>query len=203
MATNGPSDLDTDPGPAPAPPTPAGGGLPFFNLGRGAKGLALVMFFLPWVTVSCAGQELITMSGYDLATGTISMRNPMTGAVESPPGNAQGGDLPVLIAAILILGSLVVTFVLRRQLAALIAMAGCALAAAAISYTAFVKVPNSTNTGPMAPGAGGGDAAAMGMNEQQLAEMIQVNYGIGLWLTLAALVAAIVLNFLARSRASP
>lgn len=207
MATNGPSDLDTEPGPAPAPPPPpsSGGGLPFFNLGRGAKGLALVMFFLPWVTVSCAGQELITMSGYDLATGTLSMRNPMTGAVESPPGSTQGGDLPVLIAAILIVASLVVTFVLKRRLAALVAMAGCALAAAAISYTVFVKVPNSTNTGPMAPGggAGGGDAAAMGMNEQQLAEMIQINYGIGLWLTLAALVAAIVLNFLARSRASP
>ena len=142
------------------------------------------------------------MSGYDLATGTLSMRNPMTGAVESPPGSTQGGDLPVLIAAILIIAALVLTFVLKRQLAALIAMAGCALAAAAISYTAFVKVPNSTTEGAAAPG-GGGDAAAMGMNEQQLADMIQINYGIGLWLTLAALVAAIVLNFLARGRASP
>ena len=203
MATNGPSDLGPEPTPtpAPAPPPPADSGGGLFNLGRGAKGVALLCFLLPWITISCAGQELATMSGLDLARGTISFSSNMPGGMAAP-ASSQGGDLPVMLAGILIVAALVLTFVLRRQLAALVAMTLCALAAAAISYTAFVKVPNSTNESAAAPG-GGGDAAAMGMNQQQLAEMIQINYGIGLWLTLGALIAAIVLNFLARGKASP
>lgn len=32
--------------------------------------LILVCFFLPWITVSCGSQEIATVSGYELATGT-------------------------------------------------------------------------------------------------------------------------------------
>ena len=70
----------------PAGPT---GGLPLFNLARGAKGAALLLFLLPWVTVSCAGQDLVSMSGMDLATGTVTVRNPITGATEAPPAAGE------------------------------------------------------------------------------------------------------------------
>jgi hypothetical protein len=43
------------------------------NLGRIAKVVALLLFVLPWVTVSCADQTLVSMTGVNLATGHISM----------------------------------------------------------------------------------------------------------------------------------
>ena len=35
-----------------------------------AAGVVLVCFFLPWITVSCEEQELFTLSGWDMSTGT-------------------------------------------------------------------------------------------------------------------------------------
>lgn len=181
----------------------APGGLPLFNLARGAKGVALLLFLLPWVTVSCAGQDLVSMSGVDLATGTVTMRNPITGATETPPGAGPGGDMAVIAAASLIIASLVLTFVLRRSQAALLAMAGSAAAAALLCYTVFVRLPGEMRDTPLAPGGQSGRTEALGMNAQQMAELVRINIEIGFWLTLAALAAAIVLNFMARSSAGP
>ena len=49
--------------------------------------------------------------------------------------------------------------------------------------------------------AGGGDPASMGMNQQQIADMIQIDHAPGFWLTLVALIAAVALNLMSRSRA--
>lgn len=185
MASNGPDPLARAAAPA--------GGSTLFNLARGAKLAALLLFFLPWVTVSCAGQELASMSGYDMAVGSVTVTNPMTGASETPPGAGER-DLPVLVAGALILVSLVLTFVLARGLAALIAAGGAAGAAILIGYTVFVRVPAKMHGGSM----GGGDPASAGFNEQQLAEMIRVEHAIGLWLTLLALAAAVALNLMSR-----
>jgi len=190
--------MATEPvGPDPATPpaaTTASGSM-FYNLGRGAKLVALLFFFLPWVTVSCAGQELVSMSGYDLAMGSVSVTNPMTGASETPPGAGER-DLPVIAAAALILLALGATFVLARGTGTLVGAGGALLAALLISYTVFVRLPGKMREGPA--GGAGADASAMGMNEQQLAEMIQVNHATGFWLTLLALAAAIALNLMAR-----
>lgn len=51
------------------------------NLARGAKIIALLLFILPWVTISCAEQTLVSMSGVDLASGSVTMNNP------APPGS--------------------------------------------------------------------------------------------------------------------
>lgn len=188
--------MATEPvGPDPAAP-PAGNaarGSLFYNLGRGAKLVALLLFFLPWVTVSCAGQELASMSGYDLAMGSVTVTNPMTGASETPPGAGER-DVPVIAAAALIVLALGATFVLARGAGALVGAAGALLAALLISYTVFVRIPGKMESGPGA----GADAAAAGMNEQQLAELIQVNHATGFWLTLLALATAIALNLMAR-----
>jgi len=157
------------------------------NLARIAKVLALLLFVLPWVTVSCAEQTLISMSGLDLATGSLTMTNPMTGVSESPPGAARGGDMLVIIGALLILLSLAATFVLKGR-------TGSMAAIAALAYTVLVRIPDSAREGALA-GSGGG--ASQGMNQAQIAEMVRVNIEIGFWLMLAALAAAVVLNFLA------
>jgi hypothetical protein len=166
------------------------------NLARVAKVIALLLFVLPWVTVSCAEQTLISMSGVDLATGTITMTNPVTGVSESPPG-AGKGDLLVIAGAVLILLSLAATFVLRSRAGTLAALAGSALAGASLGYTVLVRIPTSARAGALTSGGGGGS----GMSQAQLAEMVHVNIEIGFWLTLAALAAAIVLDVLALKEA--
>lgn len=198
------------PPPAPTPPA-AGGGGGLFNLARGAKGIALLLFLIPWVTVSCGGTEFASMSGLDLATGSIDVRNPMTGQLESPPGGPNGGgrgnDMWIIAAAGLILAGLVLTFVLPRAIAALLAAAGSVGAAGLIGYTVLARLPAEMRAQPMTPpggGAGGGGGAAdLGMNAQQLAEMIKVEPTTGFWLVMAALAAAVALNLMARGRAGP
>lgn len=184
-------------------PSGASGSLPLFNLARGAKGVALLLFLLPWVTVSCAGQDLVSMSGVDLATGTVTMRNPITGATETPPGAGPGRDMAVIAAALLIIASLALTFILGRSQSALLAMAGSAAAAALLCYTIFIRLPGEMRNAPLAQGGRGEGAEALGMNAQQMAEMIQINIQIGFWLTVAALMAAVVLNFMSRSNPGP
>jgi hypothetical protein len=173
------------------------------NLARIAKVLALLCFFLPWVTISCAEQTLVSMSGYQLATGQVTMTNPMTNQVESPPG-VNGGDMLVIVGAVLILAALAATFILKGRNGFIAAIAGAALAGGALCYTVLVKIPAdalTSTTGPASGGAGG--AGSMGPTPEQLAQMIQVKTEMGFWLTILALAAAIVLNFLAMRGSAP
>jgi len=173
------------------------------NLARIAKVLALLFFLLPWVTVSCAEQTLVSMSGYQLATGNVTMVNPMTNQTESPPG-ANGGDMLVVVAAVLILAALAATFILKGRNGFLAAIGGCALAALALCYTVLVRIPAAAHTNPAgAASAGGGGAGSMGPTPEQIAQMIKVEPQMGFWLTILALVAAIVLNFLAMKAPGP
>lgn len=202
--------MASEPGPAGAAPPPAtpaparGGGSGLFNLARGAKGIALLLFFLPWITVSCAGTELASMSGYELATGSFSVRNPMTGEVQAPPAD-QRGDIWAMAAAGAIVAAIAVTFVLPRAIAALIAAAGALSAVGMIGYTVLVRLPGEMRASPMVRGASGADASVADapMNAQQLAELIKVEPTTGFWAVLAVLIAAAVLNVMARSRAGP
>jgi hypothetical protein len=85
----------------------ASGGL--FNLARGAKAIALLLFLVPWVTVSCGGTE-VSMTGYELATGTTGGSS---GGGAATPGT-RDADFWVIAAAALILAGLALTFVLPR-----------------------------------------------------------------------------------------
>jgi hypothetical protein len=166
------------------------------NLARIAKIVALLLFVLPWVTISCAEQTLVTMSGVDLATGHVMMHNPMTGATESPPGS-NGGDIWVIVAAVLILAGLAATFVLKGKNALIADMAGAGLAAAALAYTVLVRIPHSAHAGAAGPATPGGPSP------EQIAQMIQIKVQIGFWLTLLALLAAIMFDVLAMKRPAP
>jgi hypothetical protein len=173
------------------------------NLARIAKILALLFFVLPWVTVSCAEQTLATMSGVDLATGQVTMFNPVTNRTENPPG-ATGGDMLVVAAAALILAALAATFFLKGRNGFLAAIGGCALAAAALCYTVLVRIPGSARLDPAAAlGGPPGGAGSMGPTPEEMAAMIRVETQIGFWLTILALIAAIALNVLAMRPAPP
>lgn len=173
------------------------------NLARIAKVLALLLFVLPWVTISCAEQPLVSMTGVELATGHVMMHNPMTGASESPPG-ANGGDIWVILAALLIVAGLAASFLLKGKNGLIANMAGAGLAAAALAYTVLVRIPNAAHSGSAGAGAGAaGPAAPGGPSPEQIAQMIHVEVEIGFWLCLLALIAAIVFDVLALKKAAP
>ncbi len=202
----------TEPTPPPAvspppPPPPAGGGTSAANLmnfARGAKGLALLCFLLPWVTVSCAGQPLARITGVQLATGNIDPIGGgagMPGAPAAPTAQSYSVDVFALGAAILIIAGLVVTFVLARRRAALIGMITAAVAAVLIVFDVFVRIKGAAEDQIRQSGAGGGTTTGPGaeferqMQQQmeQMTQSISVDPALGFWLTLIALIAAIVL----------
>jgi hypothetical protein len=178
------------------------GFLSMTNLGRIAKVIALLLFVLPWVTVSCADQTLVSMTGIDLATGHVAMAaNPMGGASAVAPAE-HGGDFFVILGAVLILAGLAVTFILKGSKGATAAAACAALAAGSLAYTVLVRIPGTART-DATTGAGGGGSGAGGPSPEQIAEMIKVNIQIGFYLCLAALIAAVVFDFLAMKGTAP
>src|SRR5688500_15220257 len=87
--------------------------------------IAFVCFFLPWVTSSCRGQEVATLSGRELAAGTTVEVRPVSNA---PLGQTQEIEpqrrlfaIPIAAVACLALVALVVLRVLRPPLAGLLA----------------------------------------------------------------------------------
>ena len=173
------------------------------NLARIAKVVALLLFILPWVTISCADQTLVSMTGVNLATGNVTMNNPMTGATASPVGaNSSIEQYLVIAGAVLILLSLVASFLLKESKGALIGAVTAAAAAICLAYTVLVRIPGAARADG-AMGGAGGPVGAGGPTPEQIAQMIQVHVQIGFWLLLAALVAAIVLDVLAMKKAAP
>lgn len=172
------------------------------KLSGAAKLVALLLFMLPWVTVSCSGQTLVSMTGLDLARGVVSMHNPMTGAMESPPG-ANGGDMLVMIGAGLILLSLVLGLLIKGRSGALLGMVTAIGAACSLAYTVLVRIPGKAHKSTMAPGgAAGAGSAPPGMSPEQMAAMIQIHTEMGFWLVMLALVVAVVLDFMAMNRSA-
>ena len=181
-----------------------------FNIARGAKGVALLCFFLPFVTISCAGQPLAKITGVQLASGNVPPigQNGMPGAPSSGASTAAnyGVDIFALVAAILIVAALVLTFVLARRKAALLAMALSAVAAVVLVFDVFVRIKGAAteqlrqgmdSSGAAAPSGGGADFERQ---MQQMVNSISVDPAIGFWLCILALVAAIVINNMVRSR---
>src|SRR5262245_12505351 len=170
-------------------------GISMVNAARGLKLLALLFFLLPWVTVSCADQTLVSMSGYELATGSVTAHNPLTGETRKPP-DAGKPDLAVLVAAVLIAAALVLGFFLGRSRAALVAIAGPAAAVALIAYTVLIRIPARVHAGAEAE-------ASLGVDRMQISEIVRVETAAGFWLTVAALLGAVVLGWLARRGQPP
>ena len=174
--------------------------LSLLNVARALKLIALLLFFLPWVTVSCVDQTLVSMSGYDLATGAVTAHNPLTGQTSRPPG-WSAPDISVALAAILIVTALGLSFLARRA-APMAAICALALAAALIAYTVLIRLPEKAREGlsDYRPGTGGGPQI---VDQAQLLRLIRVETAAGFWLTLAALLGAIVLLGIGRRDAPP
>ena len=182
-------------GPSDPNPAAARSGLTLANVAHGLKLVALLLFLLPWVTVSCAEHTLVSLSGADLATGSVTVVNPLTGESASPPGTGEA-DLPVLLGAVLIAAALILGFVLKTRIASIVSTAALAAAAVLISYSVLYRLPERAREGATAD-------SAQGISEAQIAELIRVEVAPGFWLTLGAVLGAILLTFLARREGPP
>lgn len=104
---------------------------------RVAKVLALVLFFLPWVAVSCNGEMLVEASGFQLATGTIELPEIAT----APEGQGQAWWA---LSAMLLLGAgLVMGFVMRPARKAALAMLATAAMASALVFGGMTQMVGS------------------------------------------------------------
>jgi hypothetical protein len=176
------------------------------RFGQIAKTIALLAFLLPWVTISCGVQQIASVSGVRLATGVVSVRNPMNGAVESHSGSANWA---IMLAALAIAVALLVSFVRSGRAGALLGLVLSASAAAFSIYAVLIDIPQEVMAGMrqqqgasgMATGSGSpGDFGASFTDS--MAHMIRIDPALGFWITLFALAAACVLDWMIHRRGS-
>lgn len=126
--------------------------MPNFNtLARFAKLAALLCFFLPWILVSCSGNELVHGSGWDMMVGHLHPSDQIND-VQSRFGNEhtqQQMDKPapeifVIAAFVVIAFGLALSFAFKRRGAAM-TMLATSLLAIALSFGAFEDLKGQMN----------------------------------------------------------
>lgn len=131
--------------------------------------LALICFFLPFVTFSCQGQKVLSLSGIQLVTGSSVQQPQMFG----PPKSQNMDPEPVAIFAFLcgVLG-LALSFLKGRAGTIAPAAAGGLGAILLLAMRSFIE----------------GDVLKQG------AGVIQANYEAGLYVVVTLFLAAVALN---------
>jgi hypothetical protein len=167
----------------------------FWQWVRAAKIVALIAFFLPWVTVSCANTRLASASGWQLVTGHVSVTDPVTRATR------HGGDLNIvlLIALLCIVVGLILSFRSARKGA--LPVTATSLAALALIGFAARDWSKASLVRQAAQAQGTATGTVADVRRQLGTEVLgalRIDWQLGLWLTLGGLAAAAVLAFLSR-----
>ncbi len=186
---------DQSPPPEAGRIAPKPGRLNLGHLAQGLKIAALLLFLLPWVTISCAEQTLVQLSGLDLARGSASLINPITGERVTPSNDGRG-DIAIQLAALLIVSALGAGFALRKRIASLVTMSLLTFAAVLIAHTILYRLPNQARDKAT-------EGSVQGISEAQIANLIRFEVEPGFWLVLAALAATILLAWMSWRRAPP
>jgi hypothetical protein len=106
----------------------------FNQIARIGKLVALIGFFLPWVTVSCSNTEILQATGWQLMTGDPQPAGPLEGMADQRQQAEDSEPAVIIIAAFaVILIGLGTSLVTRAQTAA-ISMLVCAVLGIGISY---------------------------------------------------------------------
>lgn len=151
------------------------------------KGLALIAFLLPWLTVSCSGQPIVRASGLGLAIGQIDTSG-------LPVATANSNDVTanwfLLLAMAVILAGFILLF-LRAASSALAVMGTSIIAFALIvigmsrySETDLKQAVTSSQSEPPP-------------FDLALERLIHIDFDAGYWLALVALAAAATMAFMA------
>ena len=158
------------------------------SLARGLSGsalfvLVLIFLFLPWMSISCFGEEVLTVSGADIMgiTEIDDIPSDVTGD-DYGIGDALGSEAALLyVAALLAVVGAALFFLPGRQGSYTRAgIAGAGLAC----IIAFVFLSLSSVASEMGVGIGELEEAGVGISWQ-----------FGLWLSLLAFIGAIALQF--------
>ncbi|MCD2323932.1 hypothetical protein LQ953_07890 [Sphingomonas sp. IC-56] len=156
------------------------------------KAVALLAFLLPWMSVSCSNNTLVSATGFGLAAGKFTSelpgRTPATGE----------WNLYLVIAITALVMGLVIAFLRRGRTTAGLSLTTTAAALLFIwlgtsRYTKAAVLEQASKT----------RATAVSEVEQAAASMINVNWHYGYWLALAALLAAAAIAALVLSGKDP
>jgi hypothetical protein len=147
------------------------------------KGIALVAFFLPWVTVSCSNRKVMEASGWQLASGNVSLFEGYTA------GDSAHANIWIGVALLVTFMGLVLSLgPVRRALAVLIT----SLVALGTIWIGLRDVRASFLSRHAAEQQHVPyDAAAF--------SLLRIDWQIGFWLVNAALVVAAILAGIALS----
>ncbi len=153
-----------------------------WNWIRIPKGIALLAFLLPWMTVSCSDQKLVEASGFGLAFGRVTAMGQASQA-----GDGASMNVWLILALLAIAGGLYLLFTKGREAAKLVL--GTSVAALLLIVVGTWRYSKDTILAEAAKNEGGA------MDQAALA-MIQVNWHFGYWLALLSLIAAAVMAWL-------
>ncbi len=106
----------------------------FNQLARIGKIVALLGFFLPWVTVSCSGTEILSATGWQLMTGDPQPAGPLEGMADQRQQAEDSEPAIIIIAAFAVVLIGLGTSLMTRTQTAAISMLVCAVLGIGISY---------------------------------------------------------------------
>jgi hypothetical protein len=173
--------------------------MPDLNLvARIAKIVALLAFFLPWVLVSCAGNEIAHGTGWQMMTGQLEPSQQIS-SLQAQFGSASSQralDKPrpeifaIAAFAVIALG-LLASFALRRRAAAA-AMLATSLIGIVLCFGAFEHIQSAMNDSiEQSQRRGKNEESALNADlRQSIASAIRVEKKEGFWVTIIALVVA-------------
>jgi len=182
----------------------------FNTLARIAKLVALLGFFLPWVLVSCSGNEIAHGSGVDMMTGHLQP-NPQLAQMQAQGGGDSAStdhmskgapEIFVILAFALIVAGLLGSLLLRGRAASALIVATSVLAIGSAFYGfehMHAAMIESANRGAE-HASNGGDQQAAEMSASvgnAVAGAIRIEKQDGFWVTIGALAAAAVLALIA------
>lgn len=106
----------------------------FNQIARIGKLIALLGFFLPWVTVSCSNTEILQATGWQLMTGDPQPAGPLEGMADQRQRAEESEPAVIIIAAFAVILIGLGTSLMTRAQTAAISMLVCAVLGIGISY---------------------------------------------------------------------
>lgn len=176
----------------------------FNQIARIAKFLALLAFFLPWVTVSCSNTEILHATGWQLMTGDPQPAGPLEHSQD------QLKDIKPSIAVIAAFGLILIGLgasLLNRAQSAAIAMLVSAVLAIGVTYFGMAQLQTELRnqiSGAQAHRQVDENAFISPETQRELSRSVADNISVrkedGYWLTLGALALAALFSLLTLMR---
>lgn len=115
----------------------------YLLLARIGKLVALMGFFLPWVTVSCSGTEILQATGWQLMTGDLEPSGAFAGAAQEQTDDAEPA-VGVILAFVVVAIGIVAGWLTKGRTAAIV-IGACALLGIALSYYSVQNMRSEMN----------------------------------------------------------